>query len=67
MKNIQKLIKNSASKADYSLYRIKASGITSARPTLTTADAGFQYYDTTIGKPVWWSGTAWKDASGIAV
>jgi len=34
-------------------------GTTAQRPTLTTADIGFEYYDTTIGTPIWWSGSAW--------
>lgn len=41
------------------------SGITSARPTVTTV--GFPYYDTSLGKPVWWNGSAWKDATGATV
>ena len=34
---------------------------------LATADTGFLYYDTTIGKPIWWSGSSWKDATGTIV
>jgi hypothetical protein len=26
-----------------------------------------QYFDTTVGLPVWWNGTAWQDAAGNAV
>lgn len=26
-----------------------------------------QFYDTTLGKPIWWNGSAWKDATGAAV
>lgn len=28
---------------------------------------GQQYYDTALGKPIWWSGSAWKDATGATV
>jgi hypothetical protein len=52
-------------------------GTTAARPTKTTlgvpTDAGFAgylYLDTTLdadGKPIWWSGTAWVDATGAVV
>lgn len=42
-------------------------GATAARPTLLLADEGFQYYDSTLKKPLWWNGTAWTDATGTAV
>ena len=28
---------------------------------------GFCFFDTSIGKPIWWNGTAWVDATGTAV
>jgi hypothetical protein len=43
-----------------------ASGITAARPT-TRLLVGQFYFDTTLGIPIWWDGTAWKNASGTAV
>ena len=46
------------------------SGITGDRPTLTSTDIGFTYLDTTLdadGKPIWWNGTAWVDATGLVV
>lgn len=39
-----------------------ASGSTSARPS--NATTGTLYFDTTLGMPVWWTGTAWVDALG---
>lgn len=42
----------------------KKYGSTASRPT---ADIGEQYFDTTIGKPIWWNGTFWKDGSGVNV
>lgn len=50
---------------------------TANRPTKTTlgvvndADwSGYLYFDTTLaaaGKPIWWTGTAWVDATGAVV
>jgi hypothetical protein len=37
---------------------------------LTASDAGLSYLDTTLnanGKPIWWNGTAWVDATGATV
>jgi hypothetical protein len=38
------------------------SGTTDARPTVTTV--GVNYWDTTLGQPIWWDGSDWKDATG---
>ena len=43
---------------------------TASRPTLTANDIGFMYMDTTLdadGKPIWWNGSAWVDATGAVV
>lgn len=40
-------------------------GTTAARPT--TRSTGYMYFDTTLGKPIWWSGAAWVDATGATV
>lgn len=40
---------------------------TGSRPTLTASDIGVMYMDTTLeadGKPIWWQGTKWIDATG---
>lgn len=42
-----------------------ASGTTAGRPTVTSI--GFQYFDTTLGIPIFWNGTVWKNASGATV
>lgn len=39
------------------------SGTTAQRPT-TNLVVGMQYFDTTLGQPIWWNGTAWVDALG---
>lgn len=42
-------------------------GDTASRPTLTSADAGFQYYDSTLKKSILWNGTAWVNMDGTAL
>jgi hypothetical protein len=43
-----------------------ASGTTANRPTIKL-QVGQQYYDTTLGIPIWYNGTVWKNASGTTV
>jgi hypothetical protein len=46
--------------------RTSGTGPTSARPT--NPDVGVQFYDVTLGKPVWWHPSGvWKDATGTTV
>lgn len=40
-------------------------GVTSQRPG--NADNGFQFFDVTLRKPIWWNGSSWVDASGVSV
>jgi hypothetical protein len=40
-------------------------GATSDRPT--NVKVPYCYIDTTIGKPIWWNGTNWVDATGATV
>jgi parallel beta-helix repeat protein len=42
-------------------------GATGSRPTLTAEQGGFNYWDTTITKPIWWNGTNWKDQANATV
>ena len=42
-------------------------GSTANRPTLVSCNKTFQYFDTTLGKPIWWTGSAWVDATGATV
>jgi len=44
-----------------------ASGTTANRPNPNNYTVGTTYYDTTLGKPVWTNGAAWRDAAGVAV
>ena len=52
---------------DYNLLAsVPAHGITAERPS-TQLQIGQFYYDTTLGIPIWWNGTVWKNASGATV
>jgi hypothetical protein len=42
-------------------------GATGSRPAAATVGAGAQWFDTTLGKPIWSTGSAWKDAAGNTV
>jgi len=47
-----------------------AKGLTAARPSPNALDIGLAYLDTTLdadGKPIWWNGSAWVDATGATV
>jgi hypothetical protein len=41
-------------------------GATADRPVLELQIGQF-YFDTTLGYPIWWNGTVWKNASGTTV
>lgn len=43
------------------------SGTTANRPTLYKNQYGFQYYDTTLGKLILWSGKAWTNLDGTTL
>ena len=43
-----------------------SSGTTANRPTIRLQIGQF-YYDTTLGIPIWYNGTVWKNASGTTV
>ena len=47
------------------LVRSTGSGTTANRPTANLA-AGDYYFDTTLGKPIWYSGSGWVLADGTA-
>lgn len=44
---------------------VNLNGATGSRPTSSVV--GQYYFDTTLGKPIWWSGTAFVDATGSVV
>lgn len=42
-----------------------ATGTTAQRPALRPT--GFEYFDTTLGRAIWWRGAAWVDGAGTVV
>lgn len=44
----------------------KHRGASNERPTEGML-VGFEYFDTTLGKPIWWNGNDWVDATGTTV
>lgn len=45
---------------------VASSGTTGNRPTGVLV-RGAQWFDTTLGKPIWWNGSGWVDATGASV
>lgn len=41
--------------------------VTASRPSAATVGAGAQFYDTTLGIPIWSDGSNWKNAAGSTV
>ncbi len=41
-------------------------GATAARPT-SQLTVGQPYFDTTLGTPIWWAGSAWVNSAGTPV
>ena len=44
-----------------------SAGTTAERPTLATTDAGYLYFETTLARPIWWTGATWVDSTGTVV
>lgn len=53
---------------DWQAVALRVAGATADRPTsqLDSTSQGFEYFDTTLGFPVWWSGTGWVKYDGTA-
>ena len=51
---------------DLNCNNIVKSGTSTDRPT-SYLSIGFQYFDTTLNKPIWWTGSHWVDATGTQV
>lgn len=47
------------------LQDVSRSGAMADRPT-TSMYTGKRFFDTTLGKPIWWNGAKWVDATGTA-
>lgn len=43
---------------------VRRFGTTANRPTIFSGYVGVEYFDTTLGLPVWWKGAVWVDATG---
>ena len=50
---------------NYNPYNAAISGSSSSRPS--NINNGFFYFDTTLNKPIWWTGSKWVDATGADV
>lgn len=48
---------------DRTVSSLRESGTTAKRPTARLW-IGRQYFDTTLGKPIWYDGSGWVDATG---
>ena len=48
------------------LFSVQDSGTTAQRPTKNLW-AGRPYFDTDLGKPIWYKTTGWVDATGASV
>lgn len=43
---------------------VNLHGTTASRPTSSVAVIGQRYFDTTIGRPLYFNGTTWVDGAG---
>lgn len=46
---------------------LKCNQSGNTRPQTSRINAGYQFFDTTLSKPIWWTGTKWVDATGTTV
>jgi len=44
-----------------------STGTTIQRPSANSINVGFQFFDTTLNKPIWWDGSYWRDFSGLII
>lgn len=47
--------------------KLNSFGKTIDRPNLSSEIKGYQYFDITLEKPIWWTGEKWVDAIGATV
>jgi hypothetical protein len=52
--------------AVYQALRLPTAGPTVGRPTVGLF-AGQMYFDSDLGKPIWFDGSLWRDATGAVV
>jgi acetyltransferase-like isoleucine patch superfamily enzyme len=63
----QEVIVNITTYDTFDFDAIKKVGSTSDRPNTQYILVGYQYFDKTLQKPIWWNGTSWIDATGANV
>jgi hypothetical protein len=65
LNNVLRLYFNQVSN-NINLLALPSTGNTASRP-VNKVNIGQQYFDTTLGVPIWWNGSAWVNASGAVV
>ena len=65
LNNVLRLYFNKLS-ANITTLSTPSSGTTAARP-VNALLIGQYYFDTTIGRPIWWNGSNWINAAGTVV
>jgi hypothetical protein len=65
LNNVLRLYFNQVS-SSINLLSAPAAGVTASRPAIGL-QVGQQYFDTTLGIPIWWDGSNWINASGTTV
>ena len=65
LNNVLRLYFNQLS-SSINLLASPAAGNTASRPAIGL-QVGQQYFDTTLGIPIWWDGSDWIDAMGTVV
>lgn len=63
------LFKSSSGQTDGPLLLSSVSGSSAERPTTISGNdyKGYQFFDTTLNKPIWYNGSGWVDATGASV
>lgn len=64
-----RISKYQTSSQDKDQPRLLYASAASSRPTLThyAGDVGYMLFDKNLGKPIWWTGKNWVDATGAPV
>lgn len=63
---LQKLVRTAP--LEIEIVQTPSRGTTLQRPSgWGTTGVGRSYFDTTLGKPIWWNGSGWVDGTGSAV
>jgi hypothetical protein len=52
------------SKLNFTNVRIGTFEQGAIRPSVGNRNVGYRFFDTTLGKPIYWTGAKWVDANG---